>query len=546
MSNFIDYLQGSEHERLYAAQLAVMGDLKRFAERGNAGYIELPTGSGKTVLFTELIKATDVKTLVLVPTQQLVEQTIEELNSNGIETRSVNISNPETSRHVSVATYAGFVKYHRSGYGGRYINPADYGLVVLDEGHHGLAEGATEALQPFKHAFQVGFTATPDYSEDRKLEQLLPTPIHRLSIGEAIDWGLVSSFSNILMKTNVDLSDVSITTSGDYDSRELDVAINTELRNRTIAQFYAANLADKKAIFSCGGVDHAINMAACLREAGVQAAAIYGGMANGEQRILRDALAKGELTALVNDKLLSEGFDDPSISVAVNVSPTMSQVRQQQRSGRALRNYAPDPGKHALIIDCIDVNYTKPPIIFADPRIASRARIQRGQNGTLPSLLERLSMARSDGVELIIDDSQVEEFARNAFERRGLRRIGKKQKEEDNSEKQMREQKRRKYINDYVHKGSEGVPQPVLAGVSFEKQPWYDQGLCAQTDPDAFFPEKGGSTREAKKICSGCEVKGECLEYALLNIERFGIWGGLSERERRRVYRSAEASAKAH
>ena len=66
---------------------------------------------------------------------------------------------------------------------------------------------------------------------------------------------------------------------------------------------------------------------------------------------------------------------------------------------------------------------------------------------------------------------------------------------------------------------------------------WQDRALCAQTDPEAFFPEKGGSTREAKKICTGCEVRAECLTYALANDERFGIWGGLSERERRRLKR---------
>ncbi|CAM2936656.1 Transcriptional regulator WhiB [Prescottella defluvii] len=71
---------------------------------------------------------------------------------------------------------------------------------------------------------------------------------------------------------------------------------------------------------------------------------------------------------------------------------------------------------------------------------------------------------------------------------------------------------------------------------SIEDQ-WQDRALCAQTDPEAFFPEKGGSTREAKRICLGCEVRGECLDYALANDERFGIWGGLSERERRRLKR---------
>jgi WhiB family transcriptional regulator, redox-sensing transcriptional regulator len=68
---------------------------------------------------------------------------------------------------------------------------------------------------------------------------------------------------------------------------------------------------------------------------------------------------------------------------------------------------------------------------------------------------------------------------------------------------------------------------------------WQERALCAQTDPEAFFPEKGGSTREAKKVCAGCEVRAECLEYALANDERFGIWGGLSERERRKLKRRA-------
>jgi WhiB family redox-sensing transcriptional regulator len=72
-----------------------------------------------------------------------------------------------------------------------------------------------------------------------------------------------------------------------------------------------------------------------------------------------------------------------------------------------------------------------------------------------------------------------------------------------------------------------------------EGMSWQDSALCAQTDPEAFFPEKGGSTREAKKVCRSCEVRTECLEYALEHDERFGIWGGLSERERRRLKRGA-------
>jgi len=86
---------------------------------------------------------------------------------------------------------------------------------------------------------------------------------------------------------------------------------------------------------------------------------------------------------------------------------------------------------------------------------------------------------------------------------------------------------------DPVHLGIPGVrPED-------EALAWQADALCAQTDPEAFFPEKGGSTRDAKRICEGCEVRSECLDYALENDERFGIWGGLSERERRKLRRDA-------
>ena len=87
--------------------------------------------------------------------------------------------------------------------------------------------------------------------------------------------------------------------------------------------------------------------------------------------------------------------------------------------------------------------------------------------------------------------------------------------------------------------GSQGIAGLLGIGLEADAQSWQEQALCAETDPEAFFPEKGGSTREAKKICTGCEVKAQCLEYALANDERFGIWGGLSERERRRLRRRA-------
>jgi WhiB family redox-sensing transcriptional regulator len=77
----------------------------------------------------------------------------------------------------------------------------------------------------------------------------------------------------------------------------------------------------------------------------------------------------------------------------------------------------------------------------------------------------------------------------------------------------------------------------ILGADEQEGSEWMLEARCLDADPEAFFPEKGGSTREAKRICAACPVRDECLQYALENDERFGIWGGLSERERRRAKR---------
>lgn len=70
---------------------------------------------------------------------------------------------------------------------------------------------------------------------------------------------------------------------------------------------------------------------------------------------------------------------------------------------------------------------------------------------------------------------------------------------------------------------------------------WMRFGLCMETDPDAFYPEKGESTRRAKSMCVMCPVRIECRDYAVARNERFGVWGGLSEQERRPLVRERRA-----
>lgn len=74
-------------------------------------------------------------------------------------------------------------------------------------------------------------------------------------------------------------------------------------------------------------------------------------------------------------------------------------------------------------------------------------------------------------------------------------------------------------------------------------QPWMTDALCLQIDPELFYPEQGASNREGKRICAACDVRAECLAFAFARSEPYGIWGGLSARERWRVTRAARLTS---
>jgi len=93
-----------------------------------------------------------------------------------------------------------------------------------------------------------------------------------------------------------------------------------------------------------------------------------------------------------------------------------------------------------------------------------------------------------------------------------------------------------------IRRAASGGLTEELLGLS-DSPAWWFEGLCAQTDPELFFPEKGGSVREAKAVCAGCPVRAQCLAHALAHGERFGVWGGLSEPERRRLKQADVAAS---
>jgi len=107
---------------------------------------------------------------------------------------------------------------------------------------------------------------------------------------------------------------------------------------------------------------------------------------------------------------------------------------------------------------------------------------------------------------------------------------------ERNNTKPNQDYRRRDYRSSEQELAARAIMSPS------DDESWQSKALCAQADPEAFFPERGGSTKEAKRVCQGCDVRAECLEYALRNDERFGVWGGLTERQRRKLKRRQDVS----
>jgi WhiB family transcriptional regulator, redox-sensing transcriptional regulator len=75
--------------------------------------------------------------------------------------------------------------------------------------------------------------------------------------------------------------------------------------------------------------------------------------------------------------------------------------------------------------------------------------------------------------------------------------------------------------------------------LAINPEPWTEEALCAQVDPELFFPKKGDGLRPAKRICAACPVIGECLGYALRTDQRYGIWGGVTAGKRRKIKEAA-------
>lgn len=451
-------MEVSEDPR-HPVQQEVFRAIRAFLEDGHlSGYVKLPTGSGKTVLFKRFLEAVRLRSLIVVPNNVLVEQTIKRLSGSalGDDIGVLNQHAKDFEAESIVTTYASLIRNVENG----KIKSEDFSCLVLDEAHKALGGKASETIDKFRHAIRIGFTATPKYTETKTLAQILDREIFSMEVAEAIRAGMLSSARTLAVKTTVDLASIGIR-NGEYIESELAEKINNQGRNQLAVDYYTSNFRDKQGIAYCAGVDHAIALADLFKKTGIPAEVISGRLKRAERNAVLERFNNGSTKILSNADILIEGFDDEKVSVCLNLRPTMSAVIAEQRGGRVLRLNDAEPDKVGYVVDFLDDdaladNLSRPyPILYREvlgavavPRALASEGIGGKGGPTPPKPIELIA-----GLKVVGTEEQFTEILRtkDAFKKkmskRKLAREEKAEKLRREAERQERERQSREEFN---------------------------------------------------------------------------------------------------
>lgn len=344
-------------------QLDHLEDVYDFIASGQRkGYEHLPTGYGKTVFFIQLIRALGLRALIVTPRRILVDQTEEKVSefADDLDVGKVYAAAKDYSRPVTITTYDSFVDGVRSG----LINPKDYPLVILDEAHRALSKQRMATVREFQDSLILGYTATPG-----GLQNLLAVEINKMEIKEAVKKGICCSFSVVAAKSDIDISDVIVRSTGEFDENELDRRINRGSLNQSIVDLYKFGFPGQLAYAFCVSVPQAISLAQAFRDHNIPAEAIHSrGQSTKEQDRIREQAKDDRLKVLCNFDILTEGDDNPNLTVVLNINPTLSKRIATHRAGRALRKHPRYPFKHAVVVEVVYPNSIARanPVTFVD------------------------------------------------------------------------------------------------------------------------------------------------------------------------------------
>jgi len=317
--------------------------------------ISLPTGSGKTVIMSSLARKLNKKTLIIAHRQELIDQAVEKFKLFWPNS-SVGICMGGTAE-IDCQVVVGSVQSCSQPKRLAQLKEQRFELLMIDEAHHATATSYQSVIDELgfnelSNNLLVGVTATADREG---LWNVFQKITYSKTISTMIRAGYLSPVKARKILTNFSLGKINIQ-NGDFAISQLGELVNTLERNQFIVQKFLEYAKDRKGIAFCVDVQHCHDLSKAFREAGVDSLAVYGSMPPEERKRALEGLKSGKIQIATSCGVLTEGFDEPSISTVIMGRPTRSQSLYIQCVGRGLRIF---PSKEScLILDFTDKGHS--------------------------------------------------------------------------------------------------------------------------------------------------------------------------------------------
>ena len=343
-------------------QQEALDAINSFYDKGiNRQLIVLPTGAGKTVIFSHLpkVKQNSLPMLVLAHRSELLIQAKEKISWSNPHL-DIQIEQGENVAGYSDVVVASVPTLGRAESQRILKYPKDYfKSIVVDEAHHAAAPTYRRILDYFQPDYTLGVTATPQRSDNTRLTEVFDEIVYYKTIQDLIEEGYLCPLVGYRIKTNTDISGVA-THEGDYVISQLEDAIDNPERNAAIVAAYNNLVPGSKAIVFCAGVKHANNVAASFNSSKVKAEVVLGDTEENLRKDILQRFKENRTTVIVNVGVLTEGFDEPSVQTIILARPTRSTLLYTQIVGRGTRLHEGKP--HCTVLDFADTTKGKKPI----------------------------------------------------------------------------------------------------------------------------------------------------------------------------------------
>lgn len=315
-------------------------------------FIEMPTGSGKTVTFLAYAQKNHKKILIIVPSKELLRQVYESallfFNDSEVSRKGDKYNGKIANIHICIINSAR--GKHLEG----LINK-EFDLVIIDEAHHSQSNSYIRLIDTINNADKplfLGVTATPDRTDGLFIKEILGDCSYKITTSQLINQKFLSDIEGFSVKTNIDITEVD-EHNGEFSLNQLYKKLSTKTRNDLIIELCKKEMSGRKCLIFCINIAHSKEIFQLLKESDVSCFHIDGTMRPLTRWTLLEAFRKCRGSAfLCNCNLLIEGFDEPSIDGIILARPTKSRGFFNQMIGRGLRICK---GKeNCKIIDIVD------------------------------------------------------------------------------------------------------------------------------------------------------------------------------------------------